>query len=183
MKNNNTEILKKIRFDDIKEFESLFRKYYSVLCFFAKRYVTDADIAEEIVQDMFYKLWEKRNKLKIKTSIKSYLFRAIYNNCLQYIRHKKIEDNYRKNININENINNPSEELKMKELYEIINKTLSALPERCSQIFKLSRFEGLKYHEIAQRLSISVKTVEANMGKALKQFRHSLKDYAVMLLF
>ena len=107
------------------------------------------------------------------------LYRSVYNGCLQYLNHRtieiKYEDYYRKQDK--EYNDDALEALKMQELNEIINNTLDSMPERCRKIFLLNRFEGLKYREIAEKLSLSVKTIEANMGKALKLFRRNLKNY------
>jgi RNA polymerase sigma-70 factor, ECF subfamily len=167
---------------NIHSFESLFRQYYQTLCFYALKFVNDRDTAEEIVQDLFYKIWEKKAELQINTSVKSYLFTATHNRCLKYIEHRKVEMKYQHYYLEHESeIDNElyTTESPM-ELQLIVNQTLEALPERCGNIFRLSRFEGLKYHEIAKKLSISVKTVEANMGKALKMLRKSLKEYVEM---
>ncbi len=164
---------------NIKEFENLFKMYYDNLCRFAVSYTKNNEEAEEIVQNTFYKIWEKRKILKIKTSIKSYLFSSVRNNCLQNIKHRDVVRKHQEHVNTEHNSLgiNPFEELIYSETYEIFKKTLNLLPERRSKIFKMSRFEGLKYREIAEKLSISIKTVEANMSKALKQFRISFNNY------
>jgi RNA polymerase sigma-70 factor, ECF subfamily len=169
----------RIKQDDLLEFEKLFKSYYSPLCHFAFRFLKDMDLAEEIVQEFFYNYWKNRQTMNIQISIKSYMFRAVRNNSLKYLEHVKVVKKYEQNfIETNSsNVGIETNELEVKELNEIIEATLNELPERCSQIFKLSRFEGLKYNEIAEKLSISVKTVEANMGKALQLFRKNLKQY------
>lgn len=174
------KILKHIKTGDIKQFELLFKEYYEMLCQFAIKYVKNTEESEGVVQDTFYNIWKNKEKLNITTSFKSYLFSAVRNNCLQVLRTRSLDikyENYYKSHYVNESIN-PSDELNAKELSKVINNALNSLPERCRQIFKMSRYEGLKYHEIAEKLSISIKTVEANMGKALKHFRSHLKDYA-----
>jgi RNA polymerase sigma-70 factor (ECF subfamily) len=150
-----------------------------MLCSYALRFVRDPDTAEEIVQDLFYKLWEKRAELQINTSVKSYLYSAVHNRCLKFIEHRNVETKYRNYYLLHESEvdNEPGDSASIRELQGVIEHTLDALPERCSRIFRLNRFEGLKYHEIAVKLSISVKTVEANMGKALKLLRKNLKNY------
>ena len=174
-----TDSLKQLAFIDIQSFEVLFRQYYQMLCSYAIRFVNDADSAEEIVQDLFYHLWEKRNELQVNTSVKSYLFSAVHNRCLKFIEHRNVEQKYRNYylMHGSEMDTEPHGAHNVHELEGIIDKTLDSLPERCGRIFRLNRFEGLKYHEIAQKLSISVKTVEANMGKALKMLRKNLKNY------
>lgn len=174
-----TDITRQPSFDNLKSFEALFRLYYQMLCSYALRFVKDPDTAEEIVQDLFYKLWEKRAELQINTSVKSYLYSAVHNRCLKFIEHRNVETKYRNYYLLHESEidNEPSDSASISEIQGVIEKTLNALPERCSRIFRLNRFEGLKYHEIALKLSISVKTVEANMGKALKLLRKNLKNY------
>jgi len=162
-------------------FEQLFKKYYNELCGYAYQYFRDRDTVEDIVQDLFYKLWQKRERLEIRSSFRAYLYRAVYNNTLQVLKEKNslqtIDDqqgNYE--VILSDEI---FETVESKEIHQIIEKTLEKMPERVRKIFELSRFEGLKYREIAEHLSISIKTVEANMGKALKIFRKSLKEYVV----
>ena len=174
------EVLKKITEGDIKQFELIFKEYYERLCHFAMKYLKNSEQSEGIVQDTFYNIWKNHKKLNITTSLKSYLYTAVRNNCLQELRKRSLDikyENYYKSHYSNESIS-PADELNAKELSGVINKALNSLPDRCREIFKMSRYEGLKYHEIADKLSISIKTVEANMGKALKQFRVYLKDYA-----
>ena len=143
----------------------------------------DSDQAEEIVQELFCQLWENRKSLKIHTSIKAYLYKATYFNSLQVLRKKGIKNQYVDYIkNTKSEQSQPSNLVEENEIYSIVQKTLTSLPNRCGQIFKMSRFEGLKYQEIADQLSISIKTVEANMGKALKAFRKNLKDYVGIIV-
>lgn len=174
-----TDTMKQLAFIDLQSFEILFRQYYQMLCAYAIRFVNDADTAEEVVQDLFYKLWEKRAELQINTSVKSYLFSAVHNRCLKFIEHRNVELKYRNYYLLHESEidSEPHDAHNVLELQGIIESTLNSLPERCGRIFRLNRFEGLKYHEIAKKLSISVKTVEANMGKALKLLRKNLKNY------
>jgi len=174
------KILRRIKVGDIHEFETLFREYYERLCAFGNKYLGNLEQAEEVIQDTFYNIWKNREVINIKTSLKSYLYTAVKNNCLQVIRTRSLDikyENYYKSHYSNESIS-PIDELNAKELSKVIDKALNSLPERCQKIFRMSRYEGLKYHEIAEKLKISIKTVEANMGKALKHFRGQLKDYA-----
>ncbi|HRW62554.1 MAG TPA: RNA polymerase sigma-70 factor [Bacteroidales bacterium] len=172
--------LKRIKEGDIKQFEIVFKEFYQSLCNFAIKYVKNIEQAEEVVQDTFYNIWKNRAELNIITSFKSYLYSAVRNNCLQVLRVRTLDikyENYYKSHYNNESID-PVDEINAKELSDVIDKALNTLPERCRVIFKMSRDDGFKYHEIAEKLSISIKTVEANMGKALKHFRIYLKDYA-----
>jgi len=170
------DIIGGIRNGDIGQFESLFRSTYSSLVNYARSILKDHDTAEEIVQDLFYVLWRDRKKIKIMTSINGYLFRAVYNKSMHYLEHEKVVKRYagRAASGISIDTEDPIEVLKYKELHDKIARIIGNLPERCAKIFCMSRFEGLKYAEIADQLSISIKTVEANMGKALKELRNEL---------
>jgi len=169
-------IIGRIRKGDIEQFESLFRSSYTSLVNYAKTILKENDTAEEIVQDLFYVLWRDRKKLNITTSLKGYLFKAVYNKSMHHIEHRKVVHKHIIETQTNTGINpdDPAEILKYKELHEKIAVIIAKLPERCARIFCMNRFEGLKYTEIANELSISIKTVEANMGKALKKFRNEL---------
>lgn len=171
--------IRQIQLGNLRVFEDLFRQYYQMLCNYALRFVGDSDTAEELVQDLFYTLWEKRLELQINTSVKSYLFSAVHNRCLKFIEHRAVEQKYRSYYLKHESEidSDDTDSASLGEMQQIINRTLDSLPERCGNIFRLNRFEGLKYQEIAERLSISVKTVEANMGRALRVLRKSLKEF------
>lgn len=167
-----------IRQVDISQFETLFRSSYAPLVRYAKTITKDKDTAEEIVQDLFYRLWKDRKKIVINNSLDGYLYTSVHNRCLHHLDHLRVVDKHKtemKNKDKNE-VTSPAEELQHKELQDRISGILEKLPERCSRIFYMNRFDGLKYSEIALRLSISVKTVEANMGRALKEFRKALKE-------
>ena len=172
------EITGMIRMGDIKAFESLFRSSYSSLVRYSASIVKDQDTAEEVVQDLFYRLWKEREKLIINSSLNGYLFRSTYNRSLKWIEHMKVVKKYESDASLSnqESPATPLQQLQLDELQEVIAGTLEKLPDRCGEIFYLNRFEGLKYREIADRLSISVKTVEANMGRALKEFRKTLGE-------
>jgi RNA polymerase sigma-70 factor, ECF subfamily len=161
----------------LHSFERLFRQYYAPLCLFARRFVSDRDDCEEIVQGFFTSLWEKREAISITTSVKSYLFGSVRNRCLNHIKHQKIKQEY-----ANERLSHPDEELDYSKYYleidlqQKIEKSIEALPPRRREIFILNREQGLKYREIADQLGISVKTVETQMGQALKELREQLKE-------
>ncbi len=166
--------------DDIKIlkdpylFELFFKKYYTSFCVLAYKFLNNKEIAEEIVQDVFVKIWEKRNKIEVKGSLIAYFNLAIKNTCLNYFKHKRIELQY-----IQQYKEMPVEFQEEHELFliEKIKKAIEALPEQRRKIFLMSREQDLKYHEIAKKMNISIKTVETQMGLALKQLRNCLKDY------
>lgn len=158
--------------------EFLFREYYKGLCRYAFTLIRDKSSAEDIVQDIFFNLWKNRRKLSTDTTWHSYLYSAVHHNAMQQIRHKKIVLKHEKTVVGNmQHTTSSSDPLQTKELQQAITQTIEQLPTATRDIFNLSRFQGLKYVEIAQKLSISVKTVEAHMGKALKIFRHNLRTY------
>ena len=173
-------IQKKIQGGDIREFERLFAKYYGPLCVHANKILRDMDTAEDVVQDFFYSFWKNRETFSLKLSLNAYLYQAVRNNALHYLQHIAITQSYARQIKNEYHDTLPAENQEDVELHELnkaIDATLQQLPERCSRIFRMNRFEGKKYREIADILSISVKTVEADMGKALQIFRKSLKEY------
>jgi RNA polymerase sigma-19 factor, ECF subfamily len=172
----DTDIIGRIRKGDAGEFESLFRSSYVSLVRYAKTLIKDHDNAEEIVQDLFFRIWQDREKLNIESSLNGYLFRSVHNRCLHFIEHTRVVERHAEEMSYGqtESQENPSDILNYKELQEKVARILEKLPERCGKIFTMSRFEGLKYAEIAERLSVSIKTVEANMGRALKEFRKEL---------
>jgi RNA polymerase sigma-70 factor, ECF subfamily len=171
-------IIAKISAGDLGTFESVFRDYYENLCRYALRILNDSAEAEEVVQDLFYSIWEKRQNISINISLNSYLYKAVHNRCIKYLRHRNVEEKYRTGYHeALKSPETPEENTRSEELYRIFEKTLDSLPLKCSAIFRMNRFEGLKYKEIADRLSVSVKTVEANMGRALKMLRKNLKDF------
>jgi len=157
-------------------FEILFKKNFKDLCRFASRYIKDTETAKEIVQDSFVSLWEKRENLDINLQLRSYLMTSVKNKCLNYIRDNK------KFIGLPEMENYDFESanydyLEPDELNTKIETAISELPQKCREIFTMSRYENLKYQEIADKLFISVKTVEAQVSKALQHMRNKLSEY------
>lgn len=170
---------------DKAAFEQVFRQYYQPLCRHALPLIKDLDEAEEVVQQVFFNIWNKRGELQVSSSIKSYLYRAVHNDCLNRLKHGKIKSLYAEDYKKSQggSADDASKTLQAKELGRHIQEALNQLPEQCGHVFRLSRFENLKYAEIAQELGISVKTVENHMGKALKLMREQLKDYLPALLW
>jgi RNA polymerase sigma-70 factor (ECF subfamily) len=171
--------LRKIRRGDIASFEKLFHRFYTGMCGYAESLVKKGEIAEEVVQDVFYNIWKNRGTIRITSSWESYLYRSVYNNSMMYLRKSRREQPMEDQLyyEMDVHLEGPSEIMQFEEISELVTRTLEELPERTREIFQLNRQEGLRYREIAERLSISVKTVEANMGKALKALRITLQKY------
>lgn len=169
----------KINNGDVKAFEHVFRSHYSKLTLFANKFLNDVDIAEEIVSESLTDLWEKRESITFSSSVTSYLYKMVQNRALNYIKHQRIENEYvsyliRNNLIVEcpEHECDPYEE---KELAQQIRRAIDALPERCREVFLLSRFQYLKNREIAERLNISQNTVERQITIALEKLRKSLE--------
>lgn len=169
---------------DQVRFEELFKSNFAYLCNFAHQYVKDLDAAQDLCQKVFIQLWEKRTTLDPNQNLKSYLFTAVKNRCLNYIRdHKKyrskILDLDCGDIELSEQT---IDHLIADDLQAVIEEALNQLPEKCRKVFEMSRFQEMKYKEIAEELEISQKTVEAHMSKALKLLRLHLKEHWLVLL-
>lgn len=165
---------------DKTAFRFFFEKYYADLCNLINFYVRDAVISEEIAEDIFIGFWEKREDIKISTSVKAYLFKACKNKSLNYLRNEK------RKLNIHEKLAKvaetsfealPENVMDARQLRKLIDKSVSSLPPKCREIFILAKEKDLSYKEIAAQLGISVKTVENQMGKALKLLRDLLRPY------
>ena len=169
------ELLHRLKKGNENAWHAVFNKYFSVLVAFANKYVSDLDLAKEIVQVAFVKLFEKRNTLEITISIKSYLYKMVYNDCLNAIHSKKITSvhhtQYARQIDLLVDFQDVMEQTeKEQRIYNAINQ----LPPQCRLIIQQSRFEGKKNQVIADELNISVRTVETQISKALKFLRAAI---------
>ncbi|WP_345231947.1 RNA polymerase sigma-70 factor [Olivibacter ginsenosidimutans] len=166
-------------------FEGVFKQHFNPLHAYAYTILKDTVAAEEVVQSLFLKLWEKRSHLAIRTSLRSYLYRATYNDCMNKIKHGQVKQKHEDHLvyTHNSSYEHTANQLHENELKRELTKALGLLPEKCRIIFQMSRFEELKYQEIADRLEISIKTVENQMGKALKILRFALADYLPLLIY
>jgi RNA polymerase sigma-70 factor, ECF subfamily len=178
---SDPHIFRHIKQGNEAAFSRLFDEYYVSLCYFANKFIGDMDISRSVVQQVYVDLWEKREKIDILWSVKSYMFHAVNNKSIDYLRKNK------KTITLTDKESNarqiPFRDLvEESELNDRINNSINQLPEKCREIFFLCRFEGLKYAEIAEKLNISVKTVEMQIGIALKKLRESLSDYQMINL-
>lgn len=176
-----------------KDFDKIYINNFSRLFLFAREYVLFDEDAENVVQDVFLLLWEKKNILRPEVSLTAYLFTLVKNKCIDLLRHKMVADMYSENIQ-----SEYKEEMNVKlysleslnygfnsdeDIETLLQKAIDKLPERCRQIFIKSRIEGKKYKEIAEELNISVNTVEGQMSIAFKKLREELKDYLPLLFF
>lgn len=168
---------------DKRLFEQLFREHFKELCNFAKFYVNDQDAAKDIVQEIFINLWNKRDSITSEKSVKSYLYSSVKNRCLNWIRDHKKFRSYVLDIEIEDHDSIfERDNLESREIRRRIEFAMDKLPDRCREIFELSRYEELKYKEIAEKLGLSIKTVEVQVSKALKILRLELKDLLTILL-
>ena len=178
MENKNKKIPFSAGTGRIDSFEALFKQYYAPLVVYACKYVSNTDIAREIVQDFFVRLFEKREVLSIDISLKSYLYRSVYNCCINYINQRSIQDKHLKNIDLErDDEENLESEINTVELQQRIYAVIDTLPTKCRRIFKMNRLEGMKNEEIALQLNLSKRTVETQISKALKILRRKLSDY------
>ena len=174
----------RIKMGDEQAFELLYRRYFVRLCAFANKFLGNPQSSEEVVQDIFLKLWENRSTLRSDESGKSFLFQAVHNKSLNLLAHEKVVNRYSEMIKA---VYSQPEEfdahdsLMAKELNINIQSIISELAPECKRIFIMSRTEGKKHQEIAEELHISIKTVETQINRALKKLRIELSDYMVIL--
>ncbi|MEE4176023.1 MAG: RNA polymerase sigma-70 factor [Bacteroides sp.] len=177
---NEIRLQYRVKEGNIQAFETLFRAYYEPLCRLAVGFVKDLDTAEEIVQDFFFNYWKNREEINIKVSVKAYLYNAVRNASLKHLERQDVRRRYAERVLAgNEQPKQVlvTDEIGAREMLREIDEALATLPERCRVVFKMSRYEGLKYHEIAEELSVSVKTVEADMTRTLKLLRERLARF------
>lgn len=179
MKTNSKFLIDRLKQGEEAAYEFLFKEYYQILTVFANKYVKDFETAKEIVQDLFVHLYEKRDKLNIKSSLKSYLFRSTHNRSLNYINAEKIRNKYVEHVKFTSNNtdNSIENEVNKTELEHELYKAIGDLPPKCQTIFKLNRFEGFSNKEIAEKLSLSKRTIETQISKALKILRIKMKPF------
>ena len=171
-------LIEKMKGGDRESFNRIFRRYYAPLTRFCVRFVADGDQAAEIVQDLFVKLWTNRQKIAFTSSFESYMLQSVRNAAITFINKERSHAEANERLYVAEtDTNDPSETLQSNNLEASYQKVLSAMPEKRREVFLASRFDGLKYSEIAEKLGLSQKTVEAHMSAAIKQLREGLKEY------
>lgn len=176
----DAELLRRLRAGDERALEAIFRAHYAGMCAFVLRFVHAPDVAEELVQDVFLKLWTKREQISEIDALKTYLYRAARNTALNSLRRRKLEQNWEaQEAAHGEPVSNvsPDQETSTDELALAVKGAVDRLPGRCREVFLLSREGGLTYLQIAASLGISIKTVETQMGRALKSLRSALAKY------
>ncbi len=172
------DLIRLLQTDTSRAIDLLFRLHYAYLCQSVYRILPNATIAEDLVQDVFYELWKKKDNIHINTSIRAYLRRAARNKTLNHIRDQKMQFEDEENSpELESNTISSYEKLETQELQRYITKAIDELPERCRLVFSLSRYEDMTYNQIATSLDISVKTVENQISKALKLLRIAVGRY------
>jgi RNA polymerase sigma-70 factor, ECF subfamily len=167
------ELLEKALKGDTAAFEKIYRSYVKELCSFAAYSVKSFDAAEDIVQKLFLILWERRDSIRVDGILKTYLFTSVRNLSLNYLKHRTIDRNNSEKYSMRFSVPTatPHEIVEQQEMDVLITQALEKMPERCRIVFILSRYFNMKYAEIAEILEISVKTVDAQMVKAVKSLR------------
>lgn len=168
--------------DDHEAFKELFFDFYPSLCVFAQRYISSAEVCEDIVQETFYNLWKNRKKIEVTSSFRNYLITSVKNSCTDYLRKQSVRQNYAKRKTADEEMDTPEEIYTIGELEEMFHAALERLSPNVRKAFELSRLEHMTYNKIAEKMNISSKTVEVYISKALSTLRTELKDYLPLLL-
>lgn len=187
MELSNQQLINGIQKGDVAAFEELYRQYYIFLCLIAEHIVRNHSDAEEIVSDVFVRLWNIREKIDITTSVKGYLIKAVHNTSLNYLERFRLTQKLTDSLSNSDyeflawDSDYPLGQLYEKEIMNILEQGISELPDGCRKIFILSRNEDMKYSDIADKLGISVNTVKTQMKIALARLRENLKDYLIIL--
>ena len=175
-------------------FDTLFNRQYAGLCVYAESFIGDKQAAEDLVQDVFVNIWEKKAELSFDDTLNSYLYKAVQNGCIRFLRQQKVRNRYNSYLNAKiteaelvpyEWVSTQSDPVEADEIKRLYRQALEQLPEKTREIFLLSRNSEKKYSEIAELTDLSVKSVEYHISKALNVFREELKDYFILyyLLF
>jgi len=160
-------------------FEEIYREYFVPLCYYCLKYVDSYEDSEEIVQDLFVKIWEMHDEIEINISLNAYLYKAVQNYALNHLSKQKTKEKLQSSREklLSASFGNGQDNLEEEELSIVLRHAILKLPEKRREIFELSRFDGFQNIKIADKLAISVKTVETQMTKTLKYLRIVLKDY------
>lgn len=180
LENLDFVILSGMKNGEEKAFDLLFEHYYSNLCHYAASVIRDHDAAEDLVQDLFAELWVNHKQITIRSSLYSYLLRSTRNACLDHLKHLKVRDKFQSKATtgLSETV---EDNMELAEILHKMDESIEQLPEQCKRIFKLSRFENLKYREIAKLLNISENTVDTQIRRALNKLKNDLSDYLISI--
>jgi RNA polymerase sigma-70 factor (ECF subfamily) len=191
IKRKADELFDQVKTGDQKAFEQLFSIYFARLNDFARKVVKDDFISQDIVQEVFVKVWESKAGIE-SINLGAFLFRLVRNRCIDYIKHLKVVNNRMQQIEVSTKheelyridfLGNEPYVLIEQELKTEIEKTIRSLPDRCREVFILSRIDGLKNKEIAEKLGINIKNVERHLTRALQSFRKNFaEDLPVALI-
>lgn len=188
---SNSDIIHEIVMGNRKVFEQVFKEYFPLLIYEARGYIYSYDLADEIVCDVFTRIWVNREKLEIKTSLRDYLIKAVHNTSIDYYRQLKRKETLfsdsdkaeQAKYTLKDLNQSPLDYMLTKELEEKINHAIAALPPQYRRTFILSRFKGLSYENIAREMNLSVNTVKTNIKNALSILRNELKSIVLLLMF
>lgn len=180
---SDQKLVSGLRNGDLGAYEELYKKYYVYLCFVAVQIIKSHSDAEEIVSDVFVKIWNSRENIDISSSVKAYLIRAVHNTSLNYIEQNALRLKSTENLSTSDlkalawDSDYPLGHLYEKELQNILVNCINELPESCREIFLLSRDKDMKYLEISKKLNISVNTVKSQLKIALSRLREAVINY------
>jgi RNA polymerase sigma-70 factor (ECF subfamily) len=181
---SQSELLKGIQEKRIESFEDLYHLYFADLVVFAQSYVYQQDIAEDMVQECIFQLWDSKTSLGINKSVKSYLYSSVRNKCLNHLRRLQVEDKYRQKEMQAISLMGNYELVDDEELIEKVKAAIDQLPEKCRETFKMSVIQDMKYKEIAEELDVSINTVKDQIKRAYRFLReHRFDDYLKVLVF
>lgn len=183
MNPNEETIWKKIQQKDIQVFEAYYREHYKTFFLQAYKYLQSPELSQEIVNDVFVRIWEDADKIVIESSLKSYLYRAVINRSLNALKKMKKELQDQKVLASLPREHIEERHMETNELKIRLYKAIDELPEQCKKVFRMSRFENLKQQEIADKLGISIKTVKNHITHALKELGKSMEGLILLLLF
>ncbi|RIJ50546.1 RNA polymerase sigma-70 factor [Maribellus luteus] len=190
MDKDSHNIFNKVKGGDKVAFHEIFEQNFSFLCYYAENILKNKHDAEDIVEEFFIKIWEKREHIHINSNLKSYMLRSVHNQCIDHLRKKssniicQIEEFADLSmLRLSTSCYTANGAIELQELNSKIHQAIYQLPEACRKTFQMSRFEDLTYREISLRMNVSVNTVEMQMGRALKKLRISLNEYLKFLFF
>jgi len=182
----NKDLLNRIKEGDELVFELLYRTYFEKMCLFASKFLHDTEQAVEIVHDVFLNIWNNRDKLDLENLYQSYLFTSTRNKCFSFLEKQKTQNKFKEVVLAaykDDGEIDASDSLVAKEMEAIIARAINDLPPKCREVFLLSRYENKKNAEIAAELGITIKAVEANITRALKELREELQEYLTVIFW